>query len=311
MPRDGRADLITDLTYLRKGPGLTLERLRQAGSVVQALGRADQPLETSFERLTAAVRSLRGTPGGLALAAAFGTNGSSHEDLKLRRGAYAAGIGRSPYTVRVLEDRAIEELALRLLSAFYAGAPIDSDLPIPHGGFLMLQLTTTYLIRDRQFVESQQWRTVVSLVDGAAGFAYGTYTSTELSDVEGGRATSRVVRDGSIHEIRFPRRLRRAQEHRFSFRERTEAAAKPTETADEDYAGQTFETPTLRYRVEVCFLGAQPEVVWSYDKVSRIERPGEPTGDNVIRMPGGIVTANFADLYGGLCSGVAWRWPPR
>lgn len=50
MSADVRSDLIEDLTYLRKGPGITPERLRNASAVVAACGGAEQPTETLLER---------------------------------------------------------------------------------------------------------------------------------------------------------------------------------------------------------------------------------------------------------------------
>lgn len=309
MPNDVRADLIADLTYLRKGPGLTGDRLRQAGAVVVACGGADLSTETLLERLAAAVRSIGRTDGGRALLAALGLDGPQAGSLKERRALFARSVSRSPDAVRIWEDRAIEEVALRLLSQFWAGAPLPDELPIPHGGLLLTELTTTYLYRDRLFVESQQRRALISLVDGAAGFQYGTYTPTELFDVRGGSVETRHVRSGTLHTIHFPRALRRAQQHVFSFRERVvvvdEAA---TETPEEDRAGQTFESPTLHYRVEACFLGELPPTVWAYDKLSSIERPGEPEQGVPVMPAGNIISAEFADLYGGLASGIAWRW---
>lgn len=307
MARDVRADLIDDLMYLRKGPGLTEERLRNASAVVAACGGSDQPTATLMERLTGVLRSIARSESGQALWAAYGVEAPEGSELTGRRQTYAESIGRSAYTVREREDRAIEELALRLLSRFWAGAPLPDELPIPHGGLLLQELVTTYLYRDRRFVESQQRRTIISLVDGAAGFQYGTYTPTELFDVQGGSVESRNVRDGTIHTIRFPQRLRRAQQHRFSFRER-ELSSPDAEPPAEDKAGQTFESPTLRYRVEACFFGPIPPVIWAYDKLSRIERPGEPSEGLLIEPAGNVVAADFADLYGGLASGIAWRW---
>lgn len=314
MARDMRADLIADLTYLRKATGLTPARLAQAGAVVERIGGVEQPIETLHERLLAALRSIDDTEAGKALWAAYGLNPRFTGDLGERRSRYAKHVGRSPYTVREWEDRAIEELALRLLSAFYAGAPLPEELPIPHGGLLLQELVTTYLIRDRVFVESQQQRTIISLVDGAAGFVYGSYTPTKLFDLEGGTVITRQVREGTIHEIRFSHRLRRAQQHRFSFRERVTGSSRGAQAEEgpklEDFSGQTFESPTLRFRDEVCFLGDRPRVVWAYDKLSRIERPGEPEDGQIIDLGhNGVVAADFADLYGGLCAGIAWRWP--
>ena len=310
---DGRSredgDLVTDLTWLRKGAGLTLERLRRAGAVVQVCGGSQQPIEAAHERFLSALRSMNDLQSGQALWAAYGVNSANATELKHRRAVFARKVGRTPGQVRVWEDRAIDELALRLMSGYYAGAPDLPDLPIPHGGYLMSQLTIVSINRDRRFVEDYQTRTLISLVDGAPHFRYGTYTPTELTDVKGGELTSvRQPSGGVVHKIEFPTPLKRGRTHTFSFRE-TVPESDPEPDSGVDFSGQSFETPALRYRVEVHFLTDRPQVVWGYDKLHRTERPGEPeNGIHLALDESGRVSAEFADLYGGLYAGIAWKW---
>jgi hypothetical protein len=309
--RDRQPDLVDDLVYLRKSRGLTLDRLTKAEAVVRACGGSDQPIETVYERFVAALRSLGNSRGALALQAAYGIDDGSADELSERRAAYAASVNRKPDTIRDWEDEAIDELALKLLTAFYAGAPTPDKLPIPHGGFLLRSLTVLTIMRDRRFMESQQTRQLISLVDGAKGFVYGTYSPTILSDPQNCTVRlSKTTPNGVLHEVMFPEPLQRGQSHTFSFREHVPDEAKEPEPPLEDFAGQTFESPTLRYRQEVAFLGERPKVVWAYDKLSRIERPGEPEEGNVVPLvgDGGIAAAQFYELYGGLCTGIAWWW---
>jgi hypothetical protein len=136
-----------------------------------------------------------------------------------------------------------------------------------------------------------------------------------LRYVDGGTlGLSKRTPGGTLHRIDFDPPLRRGQHHTFSVRERV-PDTDPEPDLDEDFSGQSFESPALRYRVEVHFLGEQPAVVWRYDKLSRIERPGVPEDGLPVELqicsrPDGTsgCTAEFADLYGGLCAGVAWRW---
>jgi hypothetical protein len=117
---------------------------------------------------------------------------------------------------------------------------------------------------------------------------------------------------GSIHRFLFSEPLRRGQTHKFSFQEILEApeeSEEPEHDLMEDFAGQSFETPTLTYRQKVVFKGDKPDVFWAYDKLSRIERPGEPTNENRLTIgEDGSVEKEFTQLYGGLHSGIAWRW---
>jgi hypothetical protein len=311
MTLRARQDLITDLNYLRKGEGLTLERLRNAPAVIDYCGGPDVPLSTIRTRLITAVNSLRQHKGGPALRAAYGIDDNSAANTTERRRSYAASVGRKPNTVLEWENSAIAELALVLITSYYAGSETPSGLVIPHGGFLIENLHVVTVIRDRDFFESHQTRTIISLVEGAAGFRYGTYSPTELSHVTGATADPAEQHEGgTMHTLRFPRKLRRGEAYTFSFREHVPPGA-PDGTRQQglDFSGQTFETPTLRYTVEVCFLGEVPSVIWAYDKLSRIERPGRPTSKTLIELRGrASVAASFSELYGGLCSGLAWGW---
>lgn len=311
MTLRAREDLITDLNYLRKGEGLTLERLPNAPAVIDYCGGPDVPLSTVRTRLITAVNSLRQHKGGPALRAAYGIDDHSPASTTERRRRYAAAVGRRPNTVLEWENSAIEELALVLITSYYAGAETPSGLVIPHGGFLIENLHVVTVIRDRSVFESHQTRTIISLVDGAAGFRYGTYSPTELSHVTGATADPPEQHEGgTMHTLRFPRTLRRGEAWTFSFREHVpDGAPDGAVEADVHFSGQTFESPTLEYLDEVCFLGETPSVAWSYDKLSRIERPGLPGESNALGSnASALVSARFSELYGGLCSGIAWRW---
>jgi len=57
------------------------------------------------------------------------------------------------------------------------------------------------------------------------------------------------------------------------------------------------------------FKGERLSIIWAYDKLSRTERPGEPTNENrLVLSEGGDIQTEFSQLYGGLHSGIAWRW---
>lgn len=308
--QSGKPDLEEDLKYLRKGSGLSPERLANASAVVEALGGRDLPIDTLYQRLLAAVHSMPDIPNAAALWSAYGIEGEPAADLKDRRQAYAASVGRSVDTIRDWEDRVIDILALRLLTRHYASSPTPAEFPIPHGGYLIRDLEVICVIKDRRFAESRQTRTVVALVDGAQTFDYGTYSPTELSDLIGAEVEiRREVPGGTVHRLRFPQSLSVGDLHTFSFRERIPTAADDGEAPDRDFSGQTFESPALRYVTAVQFSGDQPKVIWAYDKLSRIVRPGEPEEGLILALSeSGQLRAEFFECYGGLASGVAWRW---
>ena len=226
--------------------------------------------------------------------------------LKDRRAKYGKQVKRKYDTLADREIAAINELAIRLLTAYYSGAPLPAELPLPHGGYLMDYIYVTTFIQDRQFVMHQQERRAISLATGAKGFEYHSNERTQIDPIDGIKVETRYVKNGSIHRFLFPEPLRRGQTHTFSFQEILE---EPASALEEDFAGQSFETPTLTYRQKVVFKGEKPTIIWAYDKLSRIERPGEPVDENRLEISeGGSVQKEFIQLYGGLHSGIAWRW---
>jgi len=72
---------------------------------------------------------------------------------------------------------------------------------------------------------------------------------------------------------------------------------------------RAFHEPTLSFKVEVVFLGVKPEIIWQYRQLPFFTRPGEPTRGQLLDLENtSVVGAEFSDLYGGLFSGIAWRW---
>lgn len=309
-------DLITDLVYLRKERGLTTDRMFIASTLQEVCGGDEQPAEITRTRLISAIQSLPEAQSRDALLAAYGllpvTQGLP--TLAARHDAYGRQINRKGDTLADREDTAIKELAIRLLASYYAGAPLPAQLPVPHGGYLIEHLNVTTVYRDRRFLEHQQERRIISLVDGAGGFSYHSSSRdgsghTKLLAVEGCTVETEYVAGGSMHVLRFPYSLKRGDVHDFSFREALDDQEAKVDAPLNDFAGQSFETPALVYRQEVTFLGDKPPVIWTYDKLSRVERPGTPEKNELLRFEnGGTLRKEFTQLYGGLFSGIAWRW---
>jgi len=305
--------LISDLVFLRKGRGLTTDRLFVASTVEEACG-GPQPAEVIRERLVSAIYALSDVESRDALLAAYGllplTEGLP--TLAARRRAYGEVAKRGPDTLADREDAAIKELALTLLTAYYAGSPVPA-LPIPHGGYLMDYLVITTIYRDRMFSEHQQRRRITSLVDGAAAFKYASSNvsgsaRTVLLDPRGCTVETEYLPGGSVHTLRFPS-LMRGDVHEFGFRELLEHSEADDDAPLSDFAGQSFETPTLVYGQEVVFLGDKPSVIWAYHNLSRVERPGTPLKNEVLQFGNSdSLRKEFRQLYGGLFSGIAWQW---
>ncbi|MHB1314119.1 MAG: hypothetical protein ACYCX2_01375 [Christensenellales bacterium] len=301
-------DLIADLMYLRKGLGFVANRVYEASTFLSVIGGRHQIFENIKIRFISAVRSLPDKQNVEALLVAYALL-PGYETITLlrdRRAEYGKQVKRKYDTLSDRELAAIKELAIRLLTAYYSGAPLPTELPLPHGGFLMDSLSIVTVIQDRRFVEHQQTRRVISLVQGARGFEYQSNDHTWVIPLDGVDVETRHIKNGAIHKLLFPKPLKRGQSYAFSFKEILD---EPEPELDEDFAGQSFETPTLTYKQAVVFKGDKPPVIWLYDKLSRIVRPGEPTEENRLEIyEDGIAVKEFIQLYGGLHSGIAWRW---
>lgn len=316
--RSKKSDLISDLVFLRKGRGLTTDRMFVASTLEEVCGGNEHPVEITRARLVSAMQSLPEPQSRDALLAAYGLLPATEGLLTLaeRRRAYGMRVDRKPDTLADREDAAINELAIRLLASYYAGAPLPAELPpLPHGAFLIEFLNVMSAYRDRRFLEHQQERRLISLVDGAEGFRYhcsdrDSSGRTRLIAVAGCTVDPpEYVAGGSLHLLRFPEPLNRGDSHDFTFREVLEDLDTQVTAPDDDFAGQSFETPALVYRQEVTFLGDRPPVRWAYDKLSRVERPGSPEKDELLRFENsGSLRKEFHQLYGGFFSGIAWRW---
>ncbi|WP_280483902.1 hypothetical protein [Nocardia farcinica] len=305
--------LEDELATLRKGPGLTIERLRDAGSVIKAChdpSTTEPPIETIYERVLSALRVVAKIQEGQALWAAYGLDGGQNSDLQDRRRRYGKQVGKQPNTLAGWENKAIRELALRLLNRYHGAPPLPTDLPIPHGGYYMPYLQVVTHIKDRRFVAQEQTRTVIALVDGADHFVYGSYDPSSVLDEPVGCTIEppRTFDRGVLHKLTFGTALNRGEAHTFRFRETVSGDA-DAEPPTEDLAGQTFESPTKLFGVAVKFEGRRPQTIWGYHQLHYISRPGEPEDGIPLTVPdSGVVTLQLNDLLGGLASGIAWRW---
>ena len=215
-----KSDLVKDLIYLRQGRGLTPDRIFAAATLAEVCGD-EQPPDMTHGRLVSAIQSLPEQQSRDALLAAYGLLPLTRSllPLKARREAYGKQIERKSDTVAAREDVAIKELALRLLASYYAGAPLPAQLPpVPHGGYLIDYLNVTTVYRDRRFLEHQQERRIISLVDGAPGFRYHSSDTdssgrTRLLAVEGCTVETEYVPGGSLHMLRFPTPLKYGDVH--------------------------------------------------------------------------------------------------
>ncbi len=294
---------MSDMQYLRKGHGLTREKLAGRPRILDLCGTSDA--DTAYQTLSDTIDALLPNEDMKALKNALGVDYTSRGLLRDRRAAFADELGCSLDSVRDREDRAIAELIL-----FLIGLQPVPDLPRPR--FLMHRLFIKYLNRDRHFIQSEQYREVVALHSDLGSFRYGTDQGTNLINIAGGELQLDHVNEqgAMIHRIVFPTVLPQGGRHTFSFTEiKTEPLSTPREEIRYDWASQLFHMPARHFDVEVQYDGERPSVAWGFRQLSPLERPGQPHNDNRLTINrSGLVKATYQDLYGGFASGIAWRW---
>jgi hypothetical protein len=291
-----------DLRYLRKGPGLTRARLSKTPGLLALLG-TDDP-DAALRLLKEAIEQIGGNREARALVEAYGLGEGPGEDLQARRRRFAVCVERSADTVRDWEDAALRDLLWYLLSQ----RPVP-EAPTPT--YLLWDFRLTYHYRDRAFIGLDQYREVVALLDGPDAFRYGSNEPTVLSDVKGATWTVEDHRgDIVIHRLQFPQVLTKGERHQFSFRERRPPGVpSPEYEQHRDMASQLFHMPARQYELTIEFGGGVPEVIWRFEQMAPLERPGRPGAHNRVKVSDdGVVRESFRDLYGGFASGVAWIW---
>ena len=303
------ADLIREVTSLRKGEGMTPTKLSRSPALLSVCGATHADPHGAWQRVVEALDALENRRSARALRAALGLDNQHAGDrVDSRRRAFAKTVGRKKDAVKNWEDDAIEEVALILLGTSPL-TPVPAAIKDVHHAFVMenLEITARYDKRGC-FVETLQTRKVISLIDNADGFIYATHNNTRLTVLRGGALTELDHQpNGAVrHKVVFSRPLMRGESTEFAFREVEIDCDDPR--PDEDRVSQLFHIPTRRFWVQAQFAGNAPAVAWRFDKMTYFERPGQPTKANRLRAEDGRLTAEFTNLFGGLASGIAWRW---
>ncbi|MBP1045643.1 hypothetical protein I6N96_05085 [Enterococcus sp. BWM-S5] len=306
---------VTDeLLLLRKEKGFTPSRALDMPTLLQVMGGANQDFQIVKRRFISAIDVISDKGLAECLLASYGLlrGYENIPTLKERREKYEKVARRKQDTLNKRERMAIADLAPILLNAYYAGAPLSADFAIPHMGLLMEYLHVITIIVDGDFKKHTQERRIISLVDTPQGkkdgFAYHSRSKTNVKPLFGiSEVRTEHVENGSLHTLVFSEPLQRNRAYKFAFEEII--AKDSISKIENNFAGQSFETPTLEYKQQIIFKGKIPKKVWYYKNLSDIERPGKPTSKNRLDIDkNGAIEIDLKQLYGGLRSGIAWEW---
>lgn len=311
---DLKRDLFDELIYLRKARGFTVDRLERTELLRSQLGGSDETFESMRLRFVSAVQSLR-EPDEALLLNAFGLTPESAAlaTLTARRAFYGKTMltsgERGIDTVAAQEDAALRNLQVQLLTGWYPMSPLGVRVPEIHNSLIMESVEIITVIRDRIWQENREHYRFLTLFDEARSI---TISSTNpliaVPADEGWRMVTEQAPNGFDHEFYPPEPFRRGQVYdlRYTFVQNPEFG-EPEAITETSLA---FHQRTLAASFEVIFIGAKPERIWKVDRLTQVQRPGEPTSANTLSFKdgGSSVRARWRDLQDGLYCGVAWEW---
>lgn len=322
------AAIVKELKSLRERAGLAglaYDKLRKAPHLLAALALLDgQPsigLRRGYELLIRELHALGDGDQARAARNALAIDMPVPGNVGQRRHDFARTAGRdSADTIENWENRAFEELALRLLSTAESPLIVDSaplvDDQMTRATYTLERIERLSRYRGTVLQDVLVTREVRALVDGldavTALFRPGDGVHPKEIGVERYRSclVDRVDYhdNGSIETaFRFPHPLRRGESHTFSYRYLSES----THPADP----KIVLWPSLRNPARTAAIRAQfepdaaPHQIWRIDGLSQLRMPGSARLCPPLTPDGsGYVETGFTNPHSGLGYGLGWRW---
>ncbi len=300
--------LLRDLQLLVKRDGFVPHRVAKATTLRQILGGADESYEIARERFVSAIESLREPfPQMLLEVFALTPDVENLAGLPARYEHYGARVGLKIDAVRKQVTGALDLLRNQLTTGWYPKSPLPFRIPESHNGVVNEVVLVQTVVRNTKWQETREHYRFVAAFDEADYLAIST-DQDGLVEAAGDFSVSRH-RLGDHCEDRFSYKepMRRGDAYDLRFRRSPEPdVLDPYELVGE---WRAFHEPTRIAIFEVAFLGRQPSRVWKFSGLTHFQAPGQPSDVQLLKISAASVTrARFADLYGGLFSGVAWEW---
>ena len=303
-------DLRQALLFLRKGKGLTADRLRAQPALVAVLGGSDVRPEVLTERFESAINSLH-EPDEELLLDVFGISpGTTHLDRVGDRRDHFGAKQTPPIKRDAVADRdaaAVERLLDQLITGWYPKSPTPYPTPASHNGYAIHQLRVRTIVRDRRHLETHHLYRLFMLFDEVPYFAIDTLDPT-IPELVGDNFTFERHAYVNGYQRRFWHRelMRKGQTYDLRYVVRNPNPDEPEESIGEYMA---FHEPARFTTFETKFIGEHPPAIWKVDRLTAVALPGEPTETSSLQIgESSVARAHFRDLYGGLYAGIAWDW---
>lgn len=303
-------DLRQALLFLRKGKGLTVERLGAQPALVEVLGGTQVRPEILIERLESAINSLWDTDEELLLDV-FGMSPATAHLARVgdRRDHYGAR-QVPPIKRDAVADRdatAVERLLDQLITGWYPKSPIPHPIPTSHNGYVIHQLHVRTIVKNRRHLETHHLYRLFMLFDDVPYFPIDTHDPT-IPDLVGNDFTFERHDYANGYQRRFQHRepMRKGQTYDLRYVVRNRNPDEPEESIGEYMA---FHEPARFTTFEAKFIGERPSVIWRINRLTSIALPGAPSAESHLDLGSdATAVAHFRDLYGGLYSGLTWDW---
>ena len=301
-------NVLQDLVYLHKDAGFSPVRIARARLVRQLLGGDNESYEVLRERFVSAIQSLR-DPQPEILLDVFGLAPETEDMtyLKDRRRHYGDKYGIKVEAVADREETAMDNLRKQLVTGWYPKSPTGFAVPQSHNGFIQQAVRIVIVVRNRAWQETREWHQLIAAFDEADFISIShAYPRQPIPE---GDFTVKTERIGAsfTNQFWYKEPMRRGQTYDLKFR----LVADPEFGAPgalTEY-GQAFHEPTRFASFEVVFIGDRPDTIWGYRGLTYFERPGTPSIGQPLEFGDERgVSVEFHDLYGGLYSGIAWKW---
>ncbi len=300
--------LIRDLQLLLKRDGFVAHRVARATTLRQILGGADESYEIARERFISAIESLRDPyPQMLLEVFALTPDVENLTGLPARYEYYGARVGLKIDAVRKQVAGALDLLRNQLTTGWYPKSPLPFRVPESHNGLVNEVVLVQTVVRNTKWQETREHYRFVAAFDEAAYLAIST-DQGGLVEAIGGFSVSRRQLGGHFEDrFSYKEPMHRGNAYDLRFRRLPE----PDVPDLLQFVGEwrAFHEPTRIAIFEVVFLGRLPTRLWKFSGLTHLQAPGDPSPEQLLNVSAASVTrARFADLYGGLFSGVAWEW---
>ena len=187
---------------------------------------------------------------------------------------------------------------------------------MPHNACLHEYVEINTLVENKLWEETRELYKIIFLVSNVGWLDISSDTPAIVTSTCDAKAETEPGSNGLRHRFHFDKPMMRGQATTLSFTMKPDTTlANPNDLVLIEET-RAFYEPTVKAKITVGFMGQEsstvPTQIWQYDHLAMYERPGEPLRGQLLKFDHNknisSVVADFTDIYGGMYSGIAWKW---